>query len=276
MLINLNYINQKDKELTKLFISCSTSKKYILGINKLTKSVLKHIEVDGIIDDFTRIQSSRKKKNILQIEDVSKDAIILSTSSGSPLEVKIKLDEMGYNNFNYLSFYKYSGLDLADPPFITDFKDDYKINKSRYLKIYDLLEDEKSKEIFTKVINFKISFDLDFMEGFINNFDEQYFDKDLIPQSFKDKNIVFLDGGGYIGDTLPNIMNNFLNFKKIYCVEPSQLHIKIAKENFDHIKNIEFINCGLGDKKVVIDEKDNHAIIVTITIKLKIQILLII
>ena len=252
-LIDYNYINKQDKDLVELFISSKNIKRYILGINKLTKSILKYIEVDGIIDDFTRIQSSRKKKDILNIEDVPKNSIILATSTGSPLEVKIKLDEMGYDNFNYLAFYKYSGFELANPPFITDFENDYKIHKDKYLEVYKLLEDEKSKEIFTKVINFKISFDFNFMKGFTNNFDEQYFDKDLIPNI---QNITFLDGGGYIGDTLPNIIKYFPDFKKIYLIEPNQLHINIAKKKFTHLNNIEFIHCGLGNKKIVVDEKE--------------------
>jgi len=72
-LVELDYENIKDKELTQLFISSSTQKpkikKYILGINKLTRSVLKHIDVDGIIDDFTRVHSSRKK-SVLKIDEV--------------------------------------------------------------------------------------------------------------------------------------------------------------------------------------------------------------
>ena len=64
-LINFDYVNERDKELTDLFIN-SDKKKYILGINKLTRSVIKHIEVDGIIDDFSRIHTPRKK-TVLQI-----------------------------------------------------------------------------------------------------------------------------------------------------------------------------------------------------------------
>ncbi|MEA3369880.1 MAG: FkbM family methyltransferase, partial [Campylobacterota bacterium] len=146
-LINPEYINEKDKKLVELFISPASTKKYILGINKLTKSVLKHLEVDGIIDDFTRVQRSRKKE-ILQIEDVPKDAIILWTATGSPLEVKRRLDEMGFKNISYLAFYKYSTFDLVHPPFITDFEDDYKNNSEKYSFVYNLLADKKSKEIF--------------------------------------------------------------------------------------------------------------------------------
>lgn len=256
--IDFSYENSKDKELTLLFLNKTSKKKYILGINKLTKSVLKHIEVDGIIDDFTRVQSSRKK-NILQIQDVPKDAIILSTSTGSPLEVQNRLNELGYENFNYLSFLRYSNLELANPPFIMDFKEDYLENKEKYENTYKLLADEKSKEVFTKVINFKISFDLSFMQGFTNNFDEQYFDKDLIP---KTKNINFVDGGAYVGDTLPQIINNFPDFNKIYCLEPNTLHLNIAKRNFKDFKDlskIEFINCGLGEKEQLSQEDENLA-----------------
>ena len=127
-LVELDYENVKDKELTKLFIQDNNPKikKYILGINKLTRSVLKHIDVDGIIDDFTRVHSSRKK-SVLKIDEVDKNSIILCTVTGSPLEVRNRLDEMGFTHFNYLSFYKYSGLSLAPPPFIQILKKTLKI-----------------------------------------------------------------------------------------------------------------------------------------------------
>lgn len=241
-LINVEYVNDLDKKLVNDFIHKKDTKKYILGINKLTKSVRKLVDIDGVIDDFTRIQSSRKK-DILKIEDVPKDSIILWVATGSPLEVKNRLDEMGYTHISYLSLCKYSSLDLVEPPFIMDFKENFINNTSSYKKIFDLLSDEKSKKVFEKVINFKISFDYNFMNGFTNNHEEQYFDKELIPNI---PNIVFIDGGGYVGDTLPTIINNFPDFKKIYCIEPNNLHISIAKRNFSQYENIEFINCGLG------------------------------
>jgi len=245
VLVNFNYINKKDRELVELFISSKTTKKYILGINRLTKSVLKHIEVDGIIDDFTRVQRSRKKE-ILQIDNVPKDAIILWTSTGSPLEVKHKLNEMGFKNISYLAFYKYSAFNLIHPPFITDFEDDYKKNADRYNSVYDLLADKKSKEVFEKIINFKMTFDYEFMEGFTNNHEGQYFDKEIIPEI---KEISFVDGGGYVGDTATEVIKNYPDFKKIYLIEPIPENIRIAKRELGHLQNIEFLTCGVSNKK---------------------------
>ena len=187
------------------------------------------MEVDGIIDDFTRVQRSRKKE-ILDIKDVPKDALILWTATGSPLSVKQKLDSMGFLHISYLALLKYSSLDLAPSPFMDDFEDDFKKNHNKYLQTYNLLKDKKSKEIFTKIINFKISYDYAFMEGFTNNHTEQYFDKELIPNI---KNICFVDGGGYVGDTTSEVIKNFPDFKKIYLIEPISEISASQNENLD-------------------------------------------
>ena len=194
------------------------------------------------------MQRSRKKE-ILQIKDIPKDSIILWVSTGSPLDVKIKLDTMGFKHFSYLAFFKYSDFDLVHPPFITDFEDDFKNNRNKYEDVYNLLADKKSKEVFTKVLNFKISFDYSFMEGFTNNHSEQYFDKELIPNI---KNISFLDGGGYVGDTATEVIKNYPDFKKIYLIEPIPENMRIAKRELGHLENIEFLECGVSDKKATL------------------------
>lgn len=76
---DFDYTNEKDKKLVKLFTESKDIKKYILGINKYTKAVQKHISVDGIIDDFTRVQKSRKKE-ILEISEIENDSIVLWVS----------------------------------------------------------------------------------------------------------------------------------------------------------------------------------------------------
>jgi len=156
---------------------------------------------------------------------------------------------MGFKNISYLAFFKYSKLDLVHPPFITDFEDDFKNNRDKYNYVYNLLEDEKSKEIFEKVINFKITFDYKFMQGFTNDHSGQYFDKELIPNI---KNISFLDGGGYVGDTATEVIKNFPDFKKIYLIEPIPENIRIAKRELDYLKNIEFLTCGVSNEKTTL------------------------
>ena len=153
---------------------------------------------------------------------------------------------MGFANINYLSLCKYSDIELIEPPFIMDFAEDFQNNRAEYEKLYKLLADEKSKAIFTKVLNFKISFDYDFMKGFTNDHEGQYFDKEILPNL---KNISFLDGGGYVGDTAEEVIKNYPDFQKIYLVEPISENLRIAKRELGHYENIEFIPCGLGKQK---------------------------
>ena len=61
-----------------------------------------------------------------------------------------------------------------------------------------------------------------------------------------------------MGDTIPNIIKNFPDFKKIYLIEPNKLHINIALREFGNIENIEFINCGLGSKKILNNGLDSN------------------
>lgn len=244
-LIDYSYVNEQERDLVQKFLFCKESKKYILGINKLTKSVQSFVKVDAIIDDFTRVQRSRKKE-VLSIEEVPASAIILWTSSGSPLEVKKRLDAMGFANISYLALLKYSTLPLEPHPFIMDFQEDFTVNFLEYKKLYELLLDTTSKEVFTKLINFKISFDYNFMEGFTNNHSEQYFDKELIPPM---KNMVFVDGGGYVGDTASEVIKNYPDFKKLYLIEPIKENLRIAKRELGAYENIEFIEVGLSNKK---------------------------
>lgn len=141
---------------------------------------------------------------------------------------------------------KYSNLPLVEPPFIMDFREDFLANFERYKEVFSLFHDTKSKEIFTKVLNFKISFDYTFMQGFTNNFAEQYFDFEILP---KFKNIAFFDGGGYVGDTAQEVIKNYPDFKKIWLVEPILNNIRIAKRELGDYENIEFLTFGVGVKK---------------------------
>jgi len=153
---------------------------------------------------------------------------------------------MGFKNISYLSFVKYTALDLVDPPFIMDFESDFTQNTEQYVSMYNTLADEKSKEVFTKVINFKISFDYSFMQGFTNDHKGQYFDTEIVP---KIENIHFVDGGGYVGDTAEEVIKNYPNFQKLWLIEPIPENIRIAKRELGHIDGIEFLTCGVGAKK---------------------------
>ena len=220
-IIKMNYINKKDLELTKNFIE-GKFKRFLLGRNKWTDSILEHFKVSGIIDDFTNDKFYKGFK-IYKTEEIPVDSIVLSCTMGSPQTAKKKLNNLNIRNIDYFAFYRYSNLNIKPPPFITDFKKNFQKNKEEYYWIYHKLADKKSRKIFEKIVNFKLSYDLSFMEGFKNNVNLQYFE---FKNYFKKSEITFVDGGGYIGDTTISFIKHFRNYKKIYFFEPNKKILK--------------------------------------------------
>lgn len=72
--------------------------------------------------------------------------------------------------------------------------------------VHQMLGDEKSRRVFTNLLNYRISHDTDLLEEIYDAGEEQYFDRGLIDRR---KTLSFLDCGSYIGDTLEAYLENF-------------------------------------------------------------------
>lgn len=93
-----------------------------------------------------------------------------------------------------LSNFAFMDLDYTDKEFIWDHIEDFE-------RAYAKLEDEKSKNIFVNILNYKITKDEKYLKMMQRNVDDnhfQYFDKEIY---LKSPNEVFLDIGAYTGDT---------------------------------------------------------------------------
>jgi FkbM family methyltransferase len=239
---NFDYINMIDKKLCEDFLNFK-NKRFVLGRNKWSKSIISLLKVAGVIDDFTD-DTHYEGYKIYKILDIPKDAIVVSATMGGPKTAKNKLNRFNIKNIDYFAFYKYSNLKLEDPPFIKGFKEDFMKNKSSYELVYNQLADKRSKEVFKDILNFKITLNLDFMKNYFNDISAQYFEDGLYEMPL---NPIFVDGGGYIGDTTMIFKDKVKNFKKVYLFEPMMGNMKLAKRNLKEYSNIEFIEAGISN-----------------------------
>ena len=118
-------------------------------------------------------------------------------------------------------------------------------NISRYDQVYELLADETSRQVFTALIQYRIIPDAQFLRNAYETEYPQYFNKDIISC---DKNEVFVDCGGFIGDTAEEYIKQFQNYKHIYVYEPSDDNIAACHSNLEKYPNITIRNCGVGEK----------------------------
>ena len=122
-----------------------------------------------------------------------------------------------------------------------------KENYKEYQKLYESLEDYRSKLVLLATINNWYNYDFKTLSKVIENTYDDYFDLDLIKPN---KEEVLVDLGAYIGDTAISFAQNYGdNYKKIYCFEISPETIEYLKANTASIPNLEIIEKGVSDKQ---------------------------
>ena len=104
----------------------------------------------------------------------------------------------------------------------SDVKDKF----HEYEKMFDILQDERSKKIFQELINFKISGNklplLKYVDG------DTFFDENIIPES---DHYSYMDVGAYTGDTLLRFYAFCRGkYNKLYAVEPDEGNFKALSE----------------------------------------------
>jgi FkbM family methyltransferase len=241
--------NKRAINFCELFINASDQPKFIFGRNEYAESVANKIIVDGFIDDFT---SERRYlgKPIYKTEEIPKNALVLvAVVLGRPLTAKRRLDEAGVRNIDYFSFYRYSGLKITPVTCWNDFLSDFHSNKVKYEEVFGILADEESKETFISIINFKLSAELSYMEGFTDRQSEQYFE-DFLGLDLKGE--VFVDVGGYDGSTSLEFIKRCPGYGSIHFFEPDKENMLNAQKRLSGYPSINYYNVALSDRKGIV------------------------
>lgn len=130
-----------------------------------------------------------------------------------------------------------------------------KMHREEVLKCFDLFEDERSKKVYSKLVQCRI-------EGTYP--DDEYVDRD---QYFSfgcfadyDPNEVFVDCGAFVGDTAETyIWRKDGAFKKIIAFEPDNENVKAFMARMERLKRewnlsddkVEMLPYGVGDMSKV-------------------------
>lgn len=121
---------------------------------------------------------------------------------------------------------------------------DLKQNIDSYDWLYERLYDEESKRVFYKLVSFRLFPDLGFIAEAYDGKHAQYFDKGIVQC---DENEIFVDCGGFVGDTIQSYRKEYGEYKKCYIYEPDKENVKKIRKNLDGYHDITIRNAGVGD-----------------------------
>lgn len=148
-----------------------------------------------------------------------------------PLEELLNLPMGGYSKGKKSGAYYYVMIDL-------------KKNINQYVWLYNKLCDERSRDVLLNLLRYRILPSTNYLSLAYDDI-PQYFDTAIVNCN---EDEVFVDCGGFTGDTAESFVNNFSKYKKIYIYEPSPDNVKACIENTKNYSNIEVRQFGVGDK----------------------------
>lgn len=234
------------------FIASTDRPRYVLGRNVYARSVMERLPVTGVVDDFTE-DIVYAGKPINKLADIPPESLVLAASGGRPLTVRRRLDDLGIAHLDYFAFLKFSALPLVDVVFNEGFREAFDQNRSNASWLHGLLEDEESKNILRKLLNFRYSLDLDHLVGFTDRQKEQYFEPFLELSA----DAVFWDVGGYDGYTASEFIRHHPRYRAVHVFEPDPINQKTSRQALASHPNVTVWPYGVGSENATVGFASN-------------------
>ena len=118
-------------------------------------------------------------------------------------------------------------------------------NVDRYDWIYEHLADDRSRFVFSRLIHYRLLPDYCILQDIYDGTIPQYFDPAIVSCT---ENEVFVDCGGYIGDTSESFIKCFGTYRAIHVYEPDEHNIARCTANLKQYPNIFIHQAGVGER----------------------------
>jgi len=235
--------SQSDRKLAQLFHS--NRRLYTVGRNDESIRLAKRFKVDGIVDDLCEPGESWNNLQAIKASDVQRDSLVINCATSiSPVDVTKRLKSVGLDNVIELSDLVSEDGEILDFPwFVSQQRIEIGQHVGWWRDLHDLLADGTSRKVLLDVLRFRLTSDSRYMSNYRVQTREQYFEE------FMNYNKeVFVDAGGYNGDTSEEFINRYPNYKKIYLYEPSTVNMSAAKRRLSGRRDISFRSVGLSSE----------------------------
>jgi FkbM family methyltransferase len=216
--------------------------RFLFGRNKYAVSVAERVAVDGFVDDFTA-ETRFRDKPIVKLEALPKDSLVLNcVAVGRPLTAQRRIDTFGYDQLDYYAFLRSSGLELEPIDYWVGFAEHFDADRARYEALARRLADPLSRETLARLINFRLTYDLDHMRVFSDTQARQYFEHFLAYGGRE----VFADIGAFDGITSWAFAQRRPDYASIYVFEPNTRNLEVARAKLADDPRVRFVAAAVG------------------------------
>ena len=239
-------------------------RRYVLGKNEQASWCAGRVPVDGVVDDSAVPGAMWNGYPLVHADLVPEGAIVVNCSTSiRPISAHERLARIeGLRALSYADLMR-ADHEVPLPDFVASFRADYSRNKDKWGILQRSLADDSSLSVLDRIMRYRLTADYRHMAGFSVRFNDQYFDP-VVPLSDME---VFVDCGGFDGDTALEFCARNPEYKRIYVFEPSLPNFQRAAERLRGRKNVFLIPLGVSNAKGTLsfDSSSGSASSVTVT-----------
>lgn len=193
---------------------------------------------DNDVQKHGKIYNGYRIFNFEEVKDKYNDeqiCVIITANAGAE-EILLQINKDGwYSNIKQLDL---TGLEVED------WYKYYNIHINELENVYSMLEDEKSRDVFKNVIDYRICREKEKIEKIYDDEKGQYFDEKIVNLKCEGS---FVDVGAYDGDTVLGLEERVQSFEKIICFEPNRNNYDKLYNNYKNNIKVQMFNVGVYD-----------------------------
>jgi FkbM family methyltransferase len=219
--------------------------RYLVGRNDEALSLIGRFRIDGLVDDFAEPGSAWNGLPAIAAARLPADAVVVNCSTSiSPVAVAQRLRDAGVHAV--VPFYDL--VCAADgaidwPAFVRQQREDWRLHQPEWVELFAALQDEESRRTLLDLVCYRLTADARFMDRYAVRVQDQYFEPFLELGSE-----VFVDAGGFDGDTTQEFCRRVPDYRQVHLFEPSHHNMQAARKRLEGLRDISFHTEALSDQ----------------------------
>lgn len=229
--------------LAQKFLHDERAQKYAMGRNEDVLAIHKICPLDGIVDDYFTDEHWHGIPIIKSQQLAAGSIVVNGSTSIAPVTVEQLLGRL--THIHAVGLHEVVAASqgaLSWPWFVTQQREEISEHLDAWFALYMQMADELSRQTLLDTLRYRLTANPRYMREYRVRIDEQYF------EPFMDYNQeVFVDAGGFDGDTTETFAKKYSDFRKVFFFEPSANNMAAARKRLMGIRDIDFRSVGLSD-----------------------------
>lgn len=234
---------------------------FVIGRNRQAEDLIGRVRLDGLVDDFAKPGSAWRGLPIVSTAELPEGALVINCSTSiSPVAVEQRLRAARIESISIHDLIQAAAGAIEQPWFVQDQRQDWTEFETEWADIFASLEDAPSRQTLLDLVRYRLTANTELMQDYAVRLKDQYFEPFLGLRSE-----VFVDAGGFDGDTTEEFCRRYPDYRAVHLFEPSPRNLSAAKVRLADYRDIVFHEEGLSDQvgSVTFDAEAGSASAVT-------------